>query len=139
MTRSAPAPALVPGDLVAGDEYRLSPADLVRYAGASRDFNPLHWSPRIAAEAGLPGVIAHGTLLLGLVSRLLSRRLGDPARLTELTFRFLRPVVVPEGGVAVALEARVADRQPDSGLALTIVATVAGAGTVGRGRALVRP
>ncbi|WP_199701419.1 MaoC/PaaZ C-terminal domain-containing protein [Jiangella rhizosphaerae] len=139
MTASAPAAELAPGEVVAADEYRLSRSDLVRYAGASGDFNPLHWSPRIAAEAGLPGVIAHGTLLLGLVTRLLNGWLGDPACLTELTFRFVRPVVVPDDGVTVAVRARLAERRPDGRLAVTIEASVAGTGRVGRGQALVLP
>ncbi|TDD73059.1 dehydratase [Jiangella aurantiaca] len=139
MTSSVPDSGLASGAVVAGEEYRLSRADLVRYAGASGDFNPLHWSPRIAAAAGLPGVIAHGTLVLGLVTRLLAGWLGDPARITEVTFRFVRPVVVPDDGVTVTLQARVAEHRPDGRLALTVVASVAGTGCVGRGRAIVRP
>ncbi|WP_205629437.1 MaoC/PaaZ C-terminal domain-containing protein [Jiangella muralis] len=132
--------SLAAGAVVASDEYRISRADLVRYAGASRDFNPLHWSPRIAAAAGLPGVIAHGTLILGLVTRLLTGWLGDPARLDELNFRFIRPVVVPDdGGVALALQARVSEPHPDGRVAVTVVASVEGTGTVGRGRVIVQP
>lgn len=139
MTSSLTEAGPAAGTVVASAEYRISRADLVRYAGASRDFNPLHWSPRIAAAAGLPGVIAHGTFILGLVTRLLNGWLGDPTRLDELTFRFVRPVVVPDDGVAIALQARVAEPHPDGRVAVTVVASVEGTGTVGRGRAIVRP
>lgn len=139
MTSSVVEAGPAAGTVVASAEYRISRADLVRYAGASHDFNPLHWSPRIAAAAGLPGVIAHGTLLLGLVTRLLNGWLGDPGRLDELTFRFLRPVVVPDDDVTVAMRAQVAERHPDGRVAVTVVGSVEGTGTVGRGRAIVRP
>lgn len=59
----------------------LSRASLVRYAGASGDFNPIHWNERFAQSVGLSGVIAHGMLTMGTAVQLVSDWVGDPARL----------------------------------------------------------
>ena len=75
---------------------RITRADLVRYAGASGDLNPIHWSDRVAASVGLPGVIAHGMLTMGLAARAVTAWTGDPAGLVEYQVRFGRPVVVPD-------------------------------------------
>jgi acyl dehydratase len=69
---------------------------LVRYAGASGDFNPIHWSDRAAAALGLPGVIAHGMLTMGVAVRIVTDWVGDPARLVSFSTRFTKPVVVPD-------------------------------------------
>jgi acyl dehydratase len=85
-------------------------ADLVRYAGASGDFNPIHWNERTATGVGLPGVIAHGMLTMGLAGRAVTAWVGDPAALVEYTVRFGRPVVVPDGdtGAEITVRGRVA-------------------------------
>jgi acyl dehydratase len=74
----------------------LSRADLVRYAGASGDFNPIHWSDRAAAALGLPGVIAHGMLTMGTALRIVTDWVGDPARIVSYATRFTKPVIVPD-------------------------------------------
>lgn len=73
--------------------------DLVRYAGASTDFNPIHHSDHAAAELGLPGVIAHGMLTMGTGLRVVTDWCGDPAKVTSYYVRFTKPVVVPDDGV----------------------------------------
>lgn len=73
-------------------------ARLVRYAGASGDFNPIHWNERFALEVGLPGVIAHGMLTMGLAAAALTDWLDDPADLLSYGVRFTRPVAVPDPG-----------------------------------------
>ena len=78
--------------------YRVTRADLVRYAGASGDFNPIHWNERVATEVGLPGVIAHGMFTMALAGRAVSDWTGDPGALVEYQVRFGRPVVVPDDG-----------------------------------------
>ena len=85
-------------------------ADLVRYAGASGDFNPIHWNERVATEVGLPGVIAHGMFTMALVSRVVARWVGDPGALVEYHVRFGRPVLVPDDdtGGEVTVRGRVA-------------------------------
>jgi acyl dehydratase len=89
---------------------RFTRATLVRYAGASGDFNPIHYSDHFAVEVGLPGVIAHGMLTMGTALRVVTDWVRDPARVTSYFVRFSSPVVVPddEHGVAVTFTGRVA-------------------------------
>jgi acyl dehydratase len=77
---------------------------LVRYAGASTDFNPIHYSDHFAAQAGLPGVTAQGMLTMGTALRVVSNWVGDPARVTSCFVRFTRPVVVPDDVDGVSVE-----------------------------------
>jgi acyl dehydratase len=77
---------------------------LVRYAGASTDFNPIHYSEHFAAQAGLPGVIAHGMLTMGTALRVVTNWVGDPARVVSYSARFTRPVVVPDDADGVEVE-----------------------------------
>lgn len=86
-------------------------ADLVRYAGASGDLNPIHWSDRVATDVGLPGVIAHGMLTMALAGRLVTQWTGDPAAVRSYGVRFTRPVIVPDDdeGARVELSAKVTD------------------------------
>lgn len=81
----------------------LTRESLVRYAGASTDFNPIHWSDRAAAALGLEGVIAHGMLTMGTALRVVTDWVGDPAAVRRYSARFTKPVVVPddEAGVEV--------------------------------------
>jgi acyl dehydratase len=83
---------------------------LVRYAGASTDFNPIHYSEHFARRAGLPGVIAHGMLTMGTALRVVTNWVGDPGRVTSYFVRFTRPVMVPDDadGVEVQFNASVA-------------------------------
>ncbi|SHL02570.1 Acyl dehydratase [Pseudonocardia thermophila] len=83
---------------------RVTRADLVRYAGASGDFNPIHWSDRVASEVGLPGVIAHGMLTMALAGRFVSGWAGDPSAVRGLSVRFTRPVVVPDDDEGALVE-----------------------------------
>ena len=69
---------------------------LVRYAGASTDFNPIHYSERSAARVGLPGVVAHGMLTMGAALRVITDWAGDPAAVRSYSARFTKPVVVPD-------------------------------------------
>ena len=75
-------------------------ADLVRYAGASGDFNPIHWSDRAAARLNLESVIAHGMLTMGVAGAAVSDWAGDPAAVVTFETRFTRPVPVPDPGAA---------------------------------------
>jgi acyl dehydratase len=90
--------------------YRVTRADLVRYAGASGDFNPIHWNERVATQVGLPGVIAHGMFTMALAGRAVSDWTGDPGALVEYQVRFGRPVLVPDDdeGAEVTVTGRVA-------------------------------
>lgn len=91
--------------------YRVTRADLVRYAGAAGDFNPIHWSDRIARSVGLPGVIAHGMYTFALASRAVADWAGGVGAIESLTARFVKPVVVPDDdeGAEVTVAGRVRD------------------------------
>ena len=108
---ATPAPdfdALAVGDVVAEREFHLTRDALVRYAGASGDFNPIHYRDDVAAAVGLPGVLAHGMLTMGLAVGTLESWIGDTGRILEYGVRFTKPVVVdPETGADVTVVAKV--------------------------------
>ena len=91
-----PRTALQPGTVVGSLTVRLTREQLVRYAGAAGDFNPIHYSDHFATALGLPGVIAHGMLTMGTALRVVTDWVGDPTRITAYAARFTRPVVVPD-------------------------------------------
>jgi acyl dehydratase len=133
-------------DVVVGDELppltvTLTRADLVRYAGASLDFNPIHWNEATATKVGLPDVIAHGMLTMALAGRLVTDWAGDPAAVVRYGTKFTRPVVVPDDGVGATVEltGRVgAKNDEDNTVRLDIVAKFNGQTVLGRPTALVR-
>ncbi len=83
------------GEQIGQRQIPLSRADLVRYAGASGDYNPIHWDERFAQEVGLGGVIAHGMLTMGLAIQLVTDWVQDPAAIIDYQTRFSKPVPVP--------------------------------------------
>ncbi|MBG6237233.1 acyl dehydratase [Mycetocola sp. CAN_C7] len=99
---------LTVGDIVAEGEFPLSRDSLVRYAGASGDFNPIHYRDDVAASVGLPGVLAHGMLTMGFAVQPVVDWAGDPARISDYQVKFTRPVVVDAAsGATVSVVARV--------------------------------
>jgi acyl dehydratase len=84
------------GQQLPAQTYRVTRAVLIRYAGASGDFNPIHWSDRTARAVGLPGVIAHGMYTMALAGRALDVWAGGPGGVTEFGVRFTKPVPVPD-------------------------------------------
>lgn len=102
------------GDVVAAATVRVERINLVMYAGASGDFNPIHWNETVAKAVGLPDVIAHGMYTQAQLGRLLVEWLGDPARILSFSVRFSAPVVVPvAGGTELSLQATVAEVEDD--------------------------
>lgn len=100
--------SLTKGDIVATESFHLTRDNLVRYAGASGDFNPIHYRDDIAVSVGLPGVLAHGMLTMGLAVQPVSNWVGDPARIVDYQVRFTRPVLVDGAtGADVAVTATV--------------------------------
>ncbi len=96
------------GEVVAERSVHLTRESLVRYAGASGDFNPIHYRDDVAAAVGLPGVLAHGMLTMGIAVGALGEALGDSGRILEYGVRFTRPVVVdPETGADLHVSAKV--------------------------------
>jgi acyl dehydratase len=96
--------AIEAGAEIAPRPYPVTRADLVRYCGASGDFNVIHWNERIAKAVGLPDVIAHGMLTMALAGRFLTEWAGDPAAVTEYGVRFSAPVVVPDDDKGALVE-----------------------------------
>lgn len=88
------------GQEVARAEVVVDRARLVRYAGASGDFNPIHWNERVATAVGLPGVIAHGMWTMGAAAGPVAEWAGDPGAIVDYQVRFTRPVPVPDPGSA---------------------------------------
>ncbi len=115
-------------------------ADLVRYAGASGDFNPIHWSDRTATGVGLPGVIVHGMLTMAYACRVLTAWTGDPGSVVECGVRFTNPVVVPDDdeGAELTVSGRVSEKLPDSLVRLDLSATGAPGKVLGAARSIVR-
>jgi acyl dehydratase len=100
--------SLTVGDEIASAEYQLDRGNLVRYAGASGDFNSIHYRDDVAAEVGLPGVLAHGMLTMGLSVQPVVDWIGDPGRVLDYQVKFTRPVVVdPKTGAIVNVVAKV--------------------------------
>jgi acyl dehydratase len=131
------------GDALPPLVVRVTRADLVRYAGASGDFNPIHWSERFALGVGLPNVIGHGMLTMALAARVLTNWVGDPAAVVGYAARFTRPVVVPDDDQGVALEVTGAvksiEADGDARVAtVAITAAVDGKTVLGRATAKVR-
>jgi acyl dehydratase len=93
--------ALAVGDVVGSREVVVDRARLVRYAGASGDFNPIHWNDAFAQSVDLPGVIAHGMFTMGAAVALVEDWAGDPGAVVDYQTRFTRPVPVPNPGEAV--------------------------------------
>src|SRR5690606_4915186 len=108
--------ALTVGDIVAEAEYTLTRDTLVRYAGASGDFNPIHYRDDVAQSVGLPGVLAHGMLTMGVAVQPVVEWLGgDSGRILDYQVRFTRPVPVdPETGATVSIVAKVGIVEEDA-------------------------
>ncbi|MGJ7440067.1 MaoC/PaaZ C-terminal domain-containing protein [Aquipuribacter sp. MA13-6] len=108
------------GDTLPATSCRFDRDGLVRYTAASRDFNAIHYSDRVATEVGLPGVIVHGMLTMGAASRLLTEWAGDPTAVVGYSTRFTRPVVVPDPG-SVTVEVSGTVRSTDPGTRRVVV------------------
>ncbi|MEV0942439.1 MaoC family dehydratase [Micromonospora wenchangensis] len=120
--------------------FRVTRADLVRYAGASGDFNPIHWSDRTATKVGLPGVIAHGMFTMALVGRAVTEWAGAPDAVVEFGVRFTRPVVVPDDdeGTEITVDAVVKEVTETGLTRLDVTARCGGEKVLSQARATVR-
>ena len=134
-----------PTDAAVGTElppqtFTIRRADLVRYAGASGDFNVIHWNERVATSVGLPDVIAHGMLTMALAARVVTDWAGDPARVVEYGVRFTRPVPVPDDDQGASLEVTgvVAADLGAGRVRVDLTAASAGAKVLGRAQAVVQ-
>jgi len=128
------------GTELPAESFPITRADLVRYAGASGDFNVIHWNERVAREVGLPDVIAHGMFTMATAARVLTDWLGDPGAVLEYGVRFVRPVVVPDDGVGALLEVggKVTELLEDKKARVELTVSSAGAKVLGQARAIVQ-
>jgi acyl dehydratase len=128
------------GDAIPEQDFPVTRADLVRYAGASGDFNPIHWNERFAKGVGLPDVIAHGMFTMAVAARVITDWTGDPGALVEYGVRFTRPVVVPDPeGATLTVSGVVRGVRDDGLLDVELTATVEGQTVLAKARAVVRP
>ncbi|QBR92445.1 MaoC/PaaZ C-terminal domain-containing protein [Nocardioides euryhalodurans] len=126
-----------PGDVLETQTYDVTRADLVRYAAASGDQNPIHQDESVATSVGLPGVIAHGMYTLALAARAVATWTGG-AEVVDLGCKFTNPVVVPaDGAVTVTVAGTV--KSVDDGLTtLALEVTCDGQKVLGMPKAVVR-
>jgi len=120
--------------------FPLQRVNLVMYAGASGDFNVIHWNERVARSVGLPDVIAHGMLSMATAGRVVTDWVGDPGAVVEYGVRFTRPVVVPDDDLGATLEvsARVVEKRDDGTVLVELTATCDGSKVLGQAKAVVR-
>jgi acyl dehydratase len=129
------------GDVLPSRTFPLTRLDLVRYAGASGDFNVIHWNQRMAQSVGLPDVIAHGMLTMATAARLVTDWAGDPGAVLEYGVRFTKPVVVPDDDKGAALEVSgvvTAKDEQARTVRVELTATSGGEKVLGRAQAVVR-
>ncbi|GHC70439.1 MaoC family dehydratase [Streptomyces flavofungini] len=120
--------------------FPVTRATLVQYAGASGDFNPIHWNEKFAVEVGLPDVIAHGMFTMAEAIRVVTDWTGDPAAVVEYGVRFTKPVVVPndDKGATIEVSAKVAAKLDDQQVRVDLLAKSGDQKVLGMSRAVVR-
>lgn len=120
--------------------FQATRATLVRYAGASGDFNPIHWNEKFAKEVGLPDVIAHGMFTMAEAIRVVTDWVGDPGAVVEYGVRFTKPVVVPndDQGALIEVSAKVGAKLDDNRVRVDLTAVNEGRKVLGMSRAVVR-
>jgi acyl dehydratase len=131
------------GDVLPEQTFPIRRVDLVKYAGASGDFNPIHWNERFAQSVGLPDVIAHGMFTMAEAVRVVTDWCGDPGMVVEYQVRFTRPVVVPDGvdeesGARLTVTGKVSQINEDGTVRVDLLATSGGEKVLGLARAVVR-
>ncbi len=128
------------GDVIGTKVIEVDRARLVRYAGASGDFNPIHWNDSFAQSVGLTGVIAHGMFTMGAAVALVEDWAGDPGAVVDYQTRFSRPVEVPNPGVAIVeVSGSVGALDAEAGtVRIDLTVTCAGTRVLGKAQAVVR-
>jgi acyl dehydratase len=127
------------GQQLPEQSFPVTRAHLVQYAGASGDFNPIHWSERFAVGVGLPGVIAHGMFTMALAARAVTTWAGRADAVVDFGVRFTRPVPVPDTdeGTEVVVSGTV--KKVEDGLAhIDVTAVCGGEKVLAQARAIVQ-
>ncbi|WP_034266214.1 MaoC family dehydratase [Actinospica robiniae] len=128
------------GTALPAASFPITRKDLVRYAGASGDFNDIHWNGRFALEVGLPDVIAHGMCTMAVAGRVVTDWAGDPGAVEEYYVRFSKPVVVPDDGVGALIEVtgKVVKELDERRVQVDLTVLSAGQKVLGKASAVVR-
>ena len=128
-----------PGTELEPRSYPVTRLNLVQYAGASGDFNPIHWNERVATSVGLPDVIAHGMYTMAEAGRFASEWAGDPGAVVEFGVRFSAPVVVPDDdrGATISIGGTVEEKLDGNRVVLALVARSNDTKVLTRARAVV--
>ena len=128
------------GTELPAQSFPVTRAMLVQYAGASGDFNPIHWNEAFATSVGLPDVIAHGMFTMAEAVRVVTDWVVDPGAVVEYGVRFTKPVVVANDGTGAVIEVtgKVAAKLDDRRVRVDLVATSAGQKVLGMSRAVVQ-
>lgn len=130
---------LTEGTVIAERELHFTRETLVRYAGASGDFNPIHYRDDVAQQVGLPGVLAHGMLTMGAAVQPVIDHFGDPGRIADYRVRFTRPVVVDaEQGADLHVAATAAKDFGDGTWRIDLQVTVDGKAVLAKAQVVVR-
>lgn len=119
--------------------FKVTREDLIRYAGASLDFNKIHWNERVAKAVGLPNVIAHGMFTMGKCIQIVTDWIDNPAKVVDYQVRFASPVVVPDDddGATVEVTAKIIENT-DNKIKIDIQARSDGAKVLGKAVAIVQ-
>ncbi len=128
------------GQEIATIEYRLTRDSLVRYAGASGDFNPIHYRDDIAKAVGLDGVLAHGMLTMGAAVQVAINWIGDPGRIVDYGVRFTKPVFVDAAkGALLTVSGKIGEIDAENSIVrIDITASCADVAVLGKAQARVR-
>ncbi|GAA3165793.1 MaoC family dehydratase [Nonomuraea roseoviolacea] len=128
------------GQEIPAAEYRVRRVNLVMYAGASGDFNPIHWNERFAKAVGLPDVIAHGMYTMAQGGRFVTDWAGDPAAVVDYGVRFSSMVVVPDDdeGTTITVSGVVEEKLGDKRVVVGLTARADDAKVLSRARAVVQ-
>jgi len=129
------------GDELSPTSYQVRRRDLIRYAGASGDFNVIHWNERVAVSVGLPSVIAHGMFTMATAGRFVSDWAGDPGAIVEYGVRFTTMIPVPDDdeGATIEVSGRISAKDDTARTATVLLTAVSGGQKVlGKATAVVR-
>ena len=139
MTATVKYADVQPGTELEPKSYPVTRLDLIKYAGASGDFNVIHWNERVATSVGLPNVIAHGMFTMAEAGRFASEWAGDPGAVVEFGVRFSAPVVVPDDdqGALIEVGGTVEEKLDGNRVVLALVARSGGTKVLTRARAVV--
>lgn len=120
--------------------FQISRATLVKYAGASGDFNIIHWNERTAKAVGLPSVIAHGMCTMAHAGRVVTDWVGDPGAVVEYGVRFSAPVPVEDDdtGTSLTVGGRVEEKLDNRRVTVVLEATALDATVLSKARAIVQ-